>query len=129
MGVIHKFNGKDGDFSWDGVPVDTYPGDRGKQVTRQVMIGPGDGAKNFAVRYFEVDPGGHTSLDNHEHDHGVIVVRGRGKVLLGDKKYDIDYGDAIYISPNETHRFENDSDRPLGFSCVIPPKKEIGSDV
>jgi quercetin dioxygenase-like cupin family protein len=45
-------------------------------------------------------------------------------VRLGKEKYDIGFGDVIYIAPNEDHQFENNCDEPLGFICVIPPKKK-----
>jgi len=119
MGVIHKFKGKDGGFDWEGISCETYVGD----ATKREVISQRDGANNFAIRYFEVAPGRHTSLDSHPHDHGVIVVRGKGAVLLGTEKHEINYGDAIDIPPLEIHQFENNSDEPLGFICVIPTKK------
>lgn len=122
MGVIHKFRGQSGNFKWEGVDIKKYPNQRCKNVTKQVIIGPEDGAKKYAIRYFEVAPGGYTSLDNHKHDHGIFILRGKGRVLLGKEKYKIGFGDAIYISSNETHQFENTGDQPLAFLCVIPPK-------
>lgn len=124
MSVIHKFRGDDDTFDWDGVSKESYPNDRARQVSKRDLIDAGDGSKNFGIRYFEIAPGGHTSLDEHAHDHGIVVVRGRGTVLLGDKKHDIGFGDAIYISPYEKHQFQNDFDEPLGILCVIPPKEK-----
>ncbi|MFQ5823553.1 MAG: cupin domain-containing protein [bacterium] len=123
MGVIHKFRGEKGSFTWEGVSTKKYPNDRAKNVTRQVMVGPKEGAKKFEMRYFEMAPGGYTSLDIHKHDHAVLILRGQGRVLLGEKTYEIGFGDAIYISQNERHQFENTGDGPLGFICVIPPKE------
>lgn len=123
MGVIHKFCGENRNFRWEGVSVKEYPNDRSKQVTKQEMVGLQDGAKNFAMRYFEVAPGGYTSLDEHQHDHGVMILRGKGRVLLGEQSYEIGFGDAIYIFPHERHQFVNTGDEPLGFLCVIPPKE------
>ena len=123
MGVLHKFNGRAGDFSWEDVPLQRYPNDAARDVTKRVLVGENEGACHFAIRYFEVAPGGHTSLDNHRHDHGVVVVRGKGTLLLGDQKHAIGYGDAIYIEPNEIHQFRNDHPEPLGFLCVVPPRK------
>lgn len=123
MSVIHKFSGKKGTFEWEGVKTHEYPNERAKDVFKRVMIGTGDGASNFEIRYFEVAPGGYTSLDKHAHDHGVVIVRGRGRLLLGEKKNEVDYGDTIYISPRDTHQFENPFDEPLGFICVIPARR------
>jgi quercetin dioxygenase-like cupin family protein len=118
MGVIHRYKGS---FDWDSVEVGSYPPERQmKGVTVRVLIGPREQAPNFAFRYFEVEPGGYTSLDQHPHDHGVVVQRGQGRVRLGDEEYDIAYGDAIYVPGNEVHQFVNTGDDPFGFFCVIP---------
>lgn len=123
MGVIHKFTGGDDMFDWDGVRKESYRNDRSRHVSKREVIGVRDGAEHFSIRYFEIAAGGHTSLDEHAHDHGIVVMRGRGTVLLGNGKYAIGYGDVIYISPYEIHQFENNSEEPLGIICVIPPRE------
>jgi quercetin dioxygenase-like cupin family protein len=124
MGVVHKYRGKDGAFAWDGVPVQPYAKGGAVGGSVRVVIGPQDGAHNFAVRYFEIEPGGQSSFDRHEHDHGVYILRGRARVLLGWEVYEVAPGDVVYIAPNEPHQFESIGDEPLGFLCVVPPKKE-----
>lgn len=122
MGVIHKFSDTDCGFRWDDVQLESYQS-AAKDVTKQVLIGRKEGAEHFRMRYYEIAPGGTSSFDHHKHDHGVIVLRGRGRVLLGGELHEIKLGDAIYIPPYEDHQFENTGAEPLGFICVIPPKK------
>ena len=118
MGIIHRYKGQ---FDWEGVSPEGYPPEREmKGVTIRWLIGSREKAPNFALRYFEVEPGGYTSLDQHAHDHGVMVLRGRGRVLLGEEEFDIGFGDVVYVPPNEVHQFKNVGDEPLGFLCVIP---------
>ena len=119
VGIIHKFEGQ---FDWDGVSAKQYPNDRARDVIKKILIGAEDGAHNFEIRYFEVAPGGHTSFDKHAHDHGVMVLRGKGQVLLGKEKYAVGFGDTIYIGPFEEHQFENGDDQPFGFICVSPAR-------
>ena len=87
-----------------------------------MVIGPEDGANNFSVRYFEIEPGGQSSFDRHDHDHGIYILRGRAKVLIGWDVHDVSPGDVVYIAPNEQHQFESVGKEPLGFLCVVPPK-------
>ena len=122
MAIIHRYKGQ---FDWEGVSLGRYPtGKEIKGVCVRWLIGPAEQAPNFALRYFEVEPGGWTSLDQHAHDHGVVILRGRGQVLLGQKEHQVSFGDVIYIPGNETHQIRNPGQEPLGFLCVIPPADE-----
>jgi len=117
MGVIHRYKG---DFDWEGVS----PSEEMKGVSLRWLIGPAEEAYNFALRYFEIEPGSSTSIDQHAHDHGVVILRGRGQVLLGEEKFEVGFGDVVYIPPYEVHQVKNVGDEPLGFLCVIPPKEK-----
>ncbi len=118
MGVIHKK--LPGKYEWEGVDVVTYDKPTVKGVSKRVLIGPKEGAEGFAMRYFEVQPGGNSAFEHHPEIHQVFVVRGRGKVLIGTEYYDITEGDVVYIGPNEQHELRAGSDEPLGFVCVAP---------
>src|SRR5207237_204212 len=80
-------------FRWDGVSIRQYKTADApyRGVTRQTLLGEGAGeeAFNFLTRYFEVEPGGYSTLERHRHPHAVVVIRGRGRVILGDATHDI----------------------------------------
>jgi quercetin dioxygenase-like cupin family protein len=123
MGSIRRFVGGEGEPRWEGVTVEPYaPGDP-RAGTRQVLIGPRDGAANFALRYFALAPGAVSSLDAHAHDHGVYVVHGRGRVRLGDVEHALGAGDVVYVAPHEPHEFAAAAEEPLGFLCVVPARR------
>ena len=61
------------------------PGATGCQV--RWLVGPGDGAPNFAMREFEVAPGGHTPRHSHPYEHEVFVLQGSGVVYEGDTEH------------------------------------------
>jgi quercetin dioxygenase-like cupin family protein len=115
VGAVHR---RLPDGSWDGVATRPY----GTNLRRYELIGPADGAAHYRVRYFEVPPGGHTTLERHEHDHGVVIQQGRARVTLGRDTHDVGPGDVVYVAPNELHSFESTGDEPLGFICVAPPR-------
>ncbi len=123
MGVVHRQVAPAGSSTWDyeTVAVKEYDeGNASRGSTRRILIGRDEGAEDFIVRYFTIPPGGHSSLERHRHQHGVVIVQGHGHVLLGDRRIEIGVGDAVFVEPDELHQFQADSEGPLGFICVIP---------
>jgi quercetin dioxygenase-like cupin family protein len=124
MGTIHSTKSlPDGTWDYDTVTPHTYEGGAAPGAIRRILIGRDEGAQDFIVRYFTIPPGGYSAHESHAHPHAVVIVQGGGRVLLGDTWHEIGVGDAVYIEPNETHQLRAPDDQPLGFICVIPPKK------
>jgi quercetin dioxygenase-like cupin family protein len=96
------------------------------RVTRTSLVGGSDEIPvPFHLRYFEVEAGGFSSLEKHEHQHVVVIMRGRGNVTLGDRETAVAFGDVVYIAPWEVHQFGNpDGPEPLGFLCVVPAERD-----
>jgi quercetin dioxygenase-like cupin family protein len=84
------------------------------------LLGQTDGAPNFAMRQFEVQPGGHTPRHHHPYEHEVFVLSGEGVVYEGDTPHPLKSGDVVLIAPDEVHQFKNTGDAPLQFLCLIP---------
>ena len=73
-----------GDFRWDGVELRAYKDGSTspfRGVSRQTLAS--DPNLDAELRYFEVEPGGHSTLERHEHMHSVMIVAGHGRVLIG----------------------------------------------
>jgi quercetin dioxygenase-like cupin family protein len=88
-----------------------------RDVTRQVLFD--DPALASQLRYFEVAPGGHTTLERHEHAHAVVVQKGAGRCLIGDKVYDLAEHDLVHVPALTWHQFRAGDDTPLGFLCMV----------
>lgn len=125
MSCVHKFKGLDGTFEWEGTGALDYESSAAQGATVRWLIGPREKAPHFAMRYFEIEAGGWTSLDSHEHDHGVMILRGKGRVLLANDEVEVSFGDIIYVPPYEVHQFKNVGREPLGFLCVVPARSEV----
>ena len=72
------------DYRWQDVELLRYKTDAAspfKDVTRQVLFG--DPTIAAELRYFEVSPGGYSTLERHEHAHAVMILRGSGRVMVG----------------------------------------------
>ena len=116
------------DVGWADVDARRYKDGDGpfQGVVRHTLLG-GTGAEPdlaFEVRYFEVAPGGHSSLERHAHAHAVMVVKGRGTVRLGDHVEQVGPLDVVYVSPHEVHRFEAHETEPLGFVCIVARERD-----
>lgn len=122
MGSVHRQIGTPFALDWEGVQPQEYDAPDVQGVEGKVIIGPQDGNPNYFVRYFHVEPGGQTSLDQHEHDHGVYIIHGRAEVLLGDETVEVEPQDIVYVPGNEIHQFRAIGPDPLGFLCIIPPR-------
>lgn len=114
-----------GDFHWDGVDVLRYKQEGAapfKDVTRQVLFEGSDPPAQ--LRYFEVAPGGWTTLERHNHTHAVMVIRGRGQCLVGDKAYDIGTHDLVSVPPMTWHQFRAAPGEALGFLCLVASDRD-----
>ena len=115
----------DGAFHWEGVDVLKYKQEGSapfKDVTRQVLFDSSDPPAQ--LRYFEVAPGGHTTLERHNHVHAVMVIRGSGQALVGDRAYDIGLHDLVSVPPLTWHQFHAAPGEPLGFLCLVPADRD-----
>ena len=89
-------------------------------VTVRWLIAKEDGASNFAMRLFEVEPGGSTPLHTHPAEHEVFILEGEGAVWREGKEVPFRPGTAIFVSPGEKHCFRNKGEGVLRFLCMIP---------
>ncbi|MBZ0172172.1 MAG: cupin domain-containing protein [Phycisphaerales bacterium] len=94
-----------------------------------VMVGRDDGAPNFALRQFQVEPSGYTPRHSHDFEHEVFVVSGAGEVLLEGEYRPIRGGDVIFVPKDEEHQFRAADDQPLRFLCLVPMDRDCGEPV
>jgi quercetin dioxygenase-like cupin family protein len=93
----------------------------------EVLIGSQDGAPNFALRHFVVEPGGHTPRHAHNYEHEVVMLEGRARVEQGEEFAEVSSGDVLLIRPNQVHQFVNTGDGPLRFLCLVPVTYDCGT--
>ncbi len=84
------------------------------------LVDAHDGAPTFAMREFEVAPGGHTPRHHHPYEHEIYVLEGDGEIFENDTPHPLKKGDVIYVAPDEVHQFRNTGDSPLKFLCLVP---------
>jgi len=94
-----------------------------KDVKVRWLISDKDNAPNFAMRLFEVSPGGYSPLHTHNWEHEVFILEGEGVANDGEKEFKIKNGTVVYVAPEERHQFENTGSDILKFLCLIPIEK------
>jgi mannose-6-phosphate isomerase-like protein (cupin superfamily) len=108
------------DFRWDGVDLLPYK-DEGsapfKAISRQTLFK--DPALACELRYFEMAAGGYSTLERHHHAHAVMILRGRGHVLLGHEVRPVATNDLVAIPAWTWHQFRAPAATPLGFLCMV----------
>lgn len=93
-----------------------------RDVTRQTLFPDVGGGSEW--RYFEVAPGGHSTLERHAHTHAVMVLRGRGRCLVGGQVVALGEHDLVEVPPMTWHQFRADDDAPLGFLCLVARERD-----
>lgn len=102
-------------------PIDVQEFEQASQgVTVRRVISAVDGAENFTMDIFQIEPGGRTAYHSHPWEHEVFVISGNGICRDQEGEKTFRQGDVIYIAPNEPHQLENTADVPAEFVCVIP---------
>lgn len=100
------------------------PGAKGARM--RMLVGPEEGASNFHMRHFELEPKGHTPHHRHDYEHECVILKGTGiiKSEQGDRPFKP--GDVLFVPPGEMHQFVNTSDEAVEFICLIPAPKNCG---
>ncbi len=114
-----------GTLRWRGVDLLEYkrPGTAPfRDVTRQILFD--DPALRCQLRYFEIGPGGHTTLERHVHAHAMVIERGRGRALVGDRVFDVAPHDLVHVPALTWHQFRAAPDEPLGFLCMVDVERD-----
>lgn len=113
------------DFRWESVAHMPYK-DEGsapfKAISRQILHSDPD--LEGELRYFEMDAGGYSTLERHEHVHGVMIFRGHGHCLVGDTVYEVGPHDLVSIPPMTWHQFRATKGEPLGFLCLVNVRRD-----
>ena len=96
-------------------PIQELPG-----VIKREVITADDGAPNFCMRVFEVEPDSSTPSHSHSWEHEVFILSGRGIAVGEQGKTQITKDSVVFVPPDEKHCFINNGSEILRFICVIP---------
>jgi len=115
------------DFSWTAREDQRYKTSQDlpfRGVRRVELVGKQGEPCNFELRYFELEPGGYTSLEKHVHTHVLIGARGQGLVVMDEERLTLKPDDIAYIAPLQVHQLRNESEKPFGFYCIVDKDRD-----
>lgn len=87
------------------------------------------GAPNFAMRMFEVEPGGNTPLHSHNWEHEMFILEGDALIVCGEKEFKVGSGYAVFIPPGVEHTVVNIGPGTLRLLCLIPRLRHLKKPV
>jgi len=111
-------------FRWKDVRAEPVAMEGAEGVSIRWLIDERRGARNFAMRVFEIAPGGHTPFHKHAYEHEVFIMQGQGKLRLESVERSLEPGDIVWAPPDEPHQFQNAGSEPFFFMCLVPIQKK-----
>lgn len=122
---LRRFAQQPSGYEWEGVERRAYKDELDapfRSVTRQTLFARDDLAGE--LRYFEVAPGGYSTLERHRHVHAVMILRGKGRALVGDATFAVQAYDLVTVAPRTWHQFRAGDEAPLGFLCMVDAARD-----
>ena len=91
-----------------------------KNTAKAIAVGEKTGWEDYTLRVFKIESGGFTPRHKHEWEHVNYIIRGRGRLRIGETLHEIEETDFAFIPPGTEHQFENPNTEPLEFICIVP---------
>ena len=126
-GGVHSLLAVSEDFRWTQLEDQRYKSSQAlpfRGVRRVELVGKQGEPCNFELRYFELEPGGYTSLEKHVHTHVLIGARGEGLVVMDEDRLVLKPDDIAYVAPLQVHQLRNESKGPFGFYCIVDKDRD-----
>lgn len=76
------------------------------------------GAEVFDVRLVKIAPHHNTEHHRHAHESLLTVIKGKGRVLVGDFTVDVGPGDTVFVPRWSMHQTQNATDEPMELLAV-----------
>jgi quercetin dioxygenase-like cupin family protein len=95
----------------------------GTATARQVLVGPHDGATDFAMRRFVMGAGGGMPLHTNQVEHEQYVLAGRALVRIGADSHEVSAGSFLFIPAGTPHAYQV-LEAPFEFLCMVPNRPD-----
>ncbi|PWH14228.1 MAG: cupin domain-containing protein [Anaerolineae bacterium] len=89
-------------------------------LTARWVINATQGATNFAMCIYELQPGKNTPFHQHEHEHQLFIFEGCGQLITPQGVAELRPGSAVFIPSGEQHQFINNGEAALRMVGIMP---------
>jgi quercetin dioxygenase-like cupin family protein len=89
-------------------------------VRKAVVFDESDGAPNFRMRRYRLDPGADVPKHTNAVEHEVHTVDGEYVVGIEDEEHVVSEGDSLLIPAGTVHWFRNEGESESSFVCMVP---------
>ena len=91
-------------------------------LVSRILLHDGDLAETrLTVTWVDVAPGSGQRPHGHAPEQVYVVLRGRGRMRVGDEELVVGEGDLIHIPPGTLHGIENLADEVLTYVSAATP--------
>lgn len=94
--------------------------DASEGLQKAVLIGESDGAPNFTLRKFVLEPGTKVPRHTNKLEHEQYILEGEFIVGIDDEEYTVAPGDSLLIPAGTVHWYRNEAGKEAAFICVVP---------
>ena len=106
--------------NYQDVKAQEVPEEGAQKATVRWVLSEKQGAENFFMRIFEIEPNGCTPSHQHPWEHEMFIFYGTGRVVTEAEEVPISEGSVIFIAPHEWHQIKNNPADHLKMVCLIP---------
>ena len=100
--------------------IEYEPVEAAEGLRKGVLIDESDGAPNFAMRRFVLEPGAEVPRHTNAVEHEQYVLEGEYVVGIEDEEHVVTAGDSLLIPAGAVHWYRNEGDEQGAFLCVVP---------
>jgi mannose-6-phosphate isomerase-like protein (cupin superfamily) len=95
-------------------------------LTSYVLLQKGDVSDDrLAITWVDVAPNSTQKPHSHDPEQVYVIVKGNGRMRVGEEEQDVIEGDLIYIPSNMVHSLENRSNEVLTYISASTPAFDL----
>lgn len=100
--------------------------DRGGQTSHLLLSKGQFGSQNLSITWVEGEPGGEQQVHAHATNEQVyVIIRGRGLMMVGEERREVDAGTMVFIPPGTSHAIRNVGAETLIYVSATSPPFEL----